>query len=67
MNGDPSTLSRDRVAKLKHDRFDSANDFACAPAAAGDYSHLVSWFRSSQIIDIGLKANFETKTTLGFK
>jgi len=26
---------------------------------------LVSWFRSSQELDIGLKANFETITTLG--
>jgi hypothetical protein len=29
-------------------------------------SPLVSWFRSSPIIDIGLWANFETETTLGF-
>ena len=26
---------------------------------------LVSWFRSSQELNIGLKANFETITTLG--
>jgi len=26
----------------------------------------MSWFRSSPDIDIGLRANFETETTLGF-
>ena len=42
-------------------------------AAAGPFScqlwrlHaiLVSWFRSSHHLDIGLRANFETETTLG--